>query len=189
MRRPAWLAIALVVVSCGLGVIQGLRNQSGDQTGLMALQVGVQAIVRTDAENSGSWVVLRSTSTGAPRARGQKPAEYFDAAKVAELGFDPAKAHRAVTRLVFVVLERVDAMPLQVVDAGLDGPALQARYPDRSRYPIARAPATNWPGRETVTIGSLVSGELHVPAGMAIGREILVRSGQGQIPYVVSAPR
>ena len=160
MRRVLVLTAAVVVLAANTWtLIAAWHNRSGPSGCAVELTERELRLVQVPWESTAtllelSWDVLSDT----PRDRG--PPAWFDATKLAELGFDctvpvsspNAKEHYTSMplALVFVVLEyegeawrqarrnREPKTRLFVVDAGRDARRLRDQYADTKRYVITR---------------------------------------------------
>jgi hypothetical protein len=163
-RKGLWLASAVVVVSNLWALGLAAVNRQGEPDAVLQLTEREVSLVPAEPENSA--VSLRLVWTGLKLARG---ADWFDQAKLSELGFDcrvlvtreNAKHYfgRPVRR-VYAALEfegpawqryLANLAPdrdttsvhgvshLMLIDLDLDAARLRTRYPDRTRVAIARA--------------------------------------------------
>ncbi|MBZ5637785.1 MAG: DUF4824 family protein [Acidobacteriia bacterium] len=183
MRRwGPFLAIAWVLLSSAIALLGVARNRAGEPDADVVLTERELRLPPSLAEENTGLSLLLTWSGMDPSSPGE--AAWLDRAKLESLGFDcrlPSEASSAVAhygrvppREVVLVLEfdpdrkEPSATRLFVVDAGLDPVDLRRRYPDRSRYVVARgimrvfaAPGSGEELRGQVV--SLLIREIHVP--------------------------
>jgi hypothetical protein len=187
MSRGFRWALGIVVVATAAEIGTGVRSQVG--TGGLWLTVGRELTLQAgDAENTERalvWVLPRLANNRVALA-GRRPAD---------LGLKAERGDRSLARAGFVVLTLLNEATtsesrLVMVDAGVDHAALAERYPDRDRYLIIGGSIARWQPDGTHDISfhlSLVPSQLHLPTELPLGRELLVRSGRGAIPFIVEA--
>ncbi|MDH5315580.1 MAG: DUF4824 family protein [Gemmatimonadota bacterium] len=188
MRPGVLAALGIVVVATLTGIVSGVRSQNG--TGGLWLRVGRDLRLQTgDPENTEralQWVVRR----------GERNRITLPGRTPADLGLGPDDGDQALARPRFVVLTLLDqataadSSRLAAVDAGPDLAALAARYPDRDRHLIVRGTIARWKPDSLGGVSfylSLSPGQLHLPTELPLGRELLVRSGRGAIPFIAQS--
>jgi hypothetical protein len=150
-RKGVLLAVAVVLVSDGIALLEAARNRAGAPVQSMQLTERELRLVRPSKESTALLLQLNWEPVWRWVPGGEAPA-WFDKAKLEELGFDcrlpatdpSAAAHyRAVgLRQVFAVLEYRESAGeevrsrLHVVDAGLDFARLLGKYGGQGRYLI-----------------------------------------------------
>lgn len=139
-RGPLFAAAALLAADAAI-LSTAARNRSG----------GPQACLELTARELAMQPRGREDSMLALRLNWRAPGWLEDAAKLRELGVDPA-APRPQSRDVYAILSlSADSPPEQsrlwIEDAGHDAAALRRRYPDGSRHALARAVLRAHPSR------------------------------------------
>ena len=166
-RKGLWVAAVVVIVSNVFALGSAGINRGGEPDAVLNLTERELRLAPREAENTAMGLRLAWID---PAANAQEPG-WFDAAKLAEIGFDcsrPVTAENAShyrtqpPRSTYAVLEnegaawqRYLAAPpagaerevlerqshLVLIDVGHDPSALRARYPDRRRTVVVPATA------------------------------------------------
>ncbi|HEX9164275.1 MAG TPA: hypothetical protein VF862_00075 [Gemmatimonadales bacterium] len=188
MNRPARVAVAIAVITCGSAIAQGLWNQSGSDSTSVTLVLGREAkLVSGGTRNSATSVRLWLGPEGAISA------PLTTRAWLDTLGFGPPGEVSTVRRAFAVLDAGTEANPgaegLSVVEIGRDAGGLMERYPDRARYLIAPVRVRQWGRRgrpDSLGMVMLARDLLHVPSGLEVGGRVSVRTGRSGIPYVAA---
>lgn len=151
-RKGVLLAVAVVLVADAIALLEAARNRAGEPVESMRL---TERELRLERPTKASTALLLHLNWEPVWrwVRAGDGAEWFEKAKLEELGFDcrlpvtdpSAAAHyRAMgPREVFAVLEYRESAGeenrsgLRVVDAGLDFARLRGKYGGQGRYLIA----------------------------------------------------
>ena len=150
-RKGVLLAVAAVLVSDAIALLEAARNRAGEPVESMQLTERELRLVRPTKESTA--LLLRLEWEPIWRwVRAEDGAEWFEKAKLEELGFDcrlpvtdpSAAAHyRAMgPKQVFAVLEYRESAGeenrsrLRVLDAGFDFARLRGKYGGQGRYLI-----------------------------------------------------
>ena len=177
MRPGVRLTLVIALVSMAGSVGLGVWNRVGEAGD------GVPLYVETEAYVTGGYRAgdLRSLSLHQDTRRG-----WLNQAKLTSLGFRRRHHGSPLPRPALVVLER-DTL-LTVIDAGLDGDALEARYPDRSRFLILRALIGAYyysdPGTADGHVRSLLPPRLYLPPGSGREGPFRLHAGRLRLPFV-----
>ncbi len=169
-RKGLWIAAIVVIVSNAYTLGSARFNRMGEPEAVLNLTERELRLAPREADNTA--IVLRLEWNDLERGNGARAVpNWFDAAKLASLGFDcrlPATAENAAhyrgaaPRSAYAVLENdgeawqryVDGLSgqqdkdaasgqphLVLIDVGIDASALRVRYPDRRRTIIVPATA------------------------------------------------
>ncbi len=169
-RTGLWTAAAVVIVSNAFTLWAARANKVGEPEAVLELTERELRLPGREADNTAMTLRLEWTDLQ-PRYSAEAAPNWFDAAKLASVGFDcrlPATAENAAhyrgaaPRSVYAALENdgdawrryMDGLTSQqekdaasrrprlvLVDVGTDAGALRARYPDRHRTVIVAATA------------------------------------------------
>ncbi|MCX6631485.1 MAG: DUF4824 family protein [Candidatus Solibacter sp.] len=150
-RKGVLLAVAVVLVSDAIALLEAARNRAGEPVESIQLTERELRLVRPTKESTALLLQLDWKPVWR-WVRAEEGAEFFEKAKLEELGFDcrlpvtdpSAAAHYRATvpRQVFAVLEYRESTGeesrsrLQVVDAGRDFARLRGKYGGQGRYLI-----------------------------------------------------
>jgi hypothetical protein len=169
-RKGLWIAAAVVIACNAFTLTRAGLNRNGEPEAVLDLTERELRLAPRETDNTA--IVLRLEWSGLEPNNAANPVpDWFDAAKLASLGFDcrlPATAENAAhyrgaaPRSVYAALENdgdawrryLDGLASQqerdaasrrprlvLVDVGTDASALRARYPDRRRTVIVPATA------------------------------------------------
>jgi hypothetical protein len=169
-RKGLWIAAVVVIASNAYTLGTATFNRTGEPEAVLDLTERELRLPQREADNTAIVLQLEWNEL-APNQAGNSVPPWFDAAKLASIGFDcrlPATAENAAhyrgaaPRSVYAVLENdgdawrrymdriisqeeKDAASrrprLVLIDVGTDASALRARYPDRRRSVIVPATA------------------------------------------------
>ena len=169
-RQGLWIAAIVVIVSNAFALWDARANRAGEPEAVLELTERELRLPPREADNTAMVLRLQWTDLQ-PRNPDEDVPSWFDAAKLASIGFDtslPATSENAahyrgmLPRSVHAVLENdgeawrryVDGLAsekdrdaasrrprLVLIDVGTDAGALRARYPDRTRAVVLPATA------------------------------------------------
>jgi hypothetical protein len=168
-RKGLWIAAIVAIVSNAFTLWGARANRAGEPEAVLELTERELRLAGREADNTAMTLRLEWTDLQ-PRYPAEAVSSWFDAAKLASIGFDtslPVTRENAAhyrgqaPRAAYAVLENdgeawrrhVEGLPNQqekdialgqtrlvLIDVGTDAGALRAKYPDRLR--IAVVPAT-----------------------------------------------
>jgi hypothetical protein len=169
-RKGLWIAAIVVIVSNAFTLWAARANRAGEPEAVLELTERELRLPGREADNTAMMLRLEWTDLQ-PRYPAENAPSWFDAAKLASIGFDTslpvtrenaARYRGMAPRSVYAALENdgeawrrhVDALATQadkdaaatrprlvLIDVGTDAAVLRARHPDRRRTVIVPATA------------------------------------------------